>query len=161
MLLFNWYWLIFPHDISVTNMAVTCVITAYATRQNSQIICQRVYKRCWMVNKAKRGDKNYSRHETSQQYPDCHTQFQALQCAHSRQVQHNTIHQFTADRTANTKRGNQYRLQFQAFYVMFRSRYSSGHADQLVLSTVLGTLDSGPSALPGVTEYELLLSRWL
>ena len=107
----------------------------------------------------KRGDKNYIRHETSQQYPHCHTQFQALQCADSRQVQHNKIHQFTADRTANTKHGNQYRLQFQAFYVMFCSKYSSGGADQLVLSTVLGTLDSGPSALPGVTEYELLLSR--
>ena len=97
--------------------------------------------------------------KTSQQYHHCHTQFQALQCADSRQVQHTKIHQFTADRTVNTKCGNQYRLQFQAFYAMFRSRYSSGGADQL--STVLGTLYCGPSALPGVTEYELLLSRWL
>jgi len=37
MLLLNWYWPTFPHDISVTNMAVTCVIPPYVTRQNSQI----------------------------------------------------------------------------------------------------------------------------
>jgi len=65
------------------------------------------------------------------------TQYQALQCADSRQVQHTKIHQFTGDRTANTKRGNQYRLQFQAFNILFFSRYSSGGADQLVLSTEL------------------------
>ena len=81
---------------------------------------------------------------------------QQAQCAHNRQVQHTKIHQFTGDRTANTKCGNQHRLQFQAFYVMFCSRHSSGDADQLVLSTVLGTLDSRPSALFGITEYEML-----
>jgi hypothetical protein len=39
---------------------------------------------------------------------------------------------------------------------MFCSRHSSGGADQLVLSTVLSTLDSGPSPLSGITEYEML-----
>jgi hypothetical protein len=82
---------------------------------------------------------------------------QALQCADNRQVQHTKIHQFTGDRTAKTKHGNQYRLQFQAFYVMFCSRYSCGGADQLILSRVLGTLDSGPSALSVITEHEMLL----
>ena len=154
MLLFNWYWPTFPQDICDRPRSDKCHTSLWWG-----ITCQRLYKRCWMVNKAKRGDKNYSRHETSQQYPHCHTQFQALPCADSRQVQHTKIHQFTADRTVNTKCGNQYRLQFQAFYAMFRSRYSSGGADQL--STVLGTLYCGPSALPGVTEYEILLSRWL
>jgi len=74
---------------------------------------------------------------TSQLYPYCHTQFQALQCADSRQVQHTKIHQFTGDRTANTMCGNQQRLQFQAFHILFFSSYSSGGADQLVLSTEL------------------------
>jgi hypothetical protein len=92
----------------------------------------------------------------SQQYPYCHTQFQALQCAHSWQVQHTKNRKFTGDRTANTKRNNQYGVQFQAFCVMFCSRHSSVSADQLVLSTVLGTLDSGPSALSGITECEML-----
>ena len=36
-LLFNCYWPTFPHDISVTNIALTCAIPAYKTRQNSQI----------------------------------------------------------------------------------------------------------------------------
>jgi len=44
---------------------------------------------------------------------------------------------------------------------MFCSRHSSGGADELVLSTVLGTSDSGPSALFGITEYEMLLCRGL
>jgi len=118
-------------------------------RQNSQI-----YK-----NKMYTGNYNYDIDDTSQQYPYCHTQFQALQCADNMQVQHTTIHQFTADRTANTKCGNQYRLQFQAFYVMFCSRYSSDGADQLVLSTVPGTLDNGTSPVSGTTEYEMLLCR--
>jgi len=78
-----------------------------------------VYQWSWMVNKMYRGDYNYNTDDTSQQYPYCHTQFHALQCADNRQVQHTKIHQFTADRTVNTKCGNQYRLQFQAFYVMF------------------------------------------
>jgi len=37
MLLLNWYWATFPYGISVTNMAVTCVTTAYVTRQESQL----------------------------------------------------------------------------------------------------------------------------
>ena len=69
-----------------------------------------------------------------------------------------TIHKFTGDRTANTKRGNQYRLPFQAFNVMFCSRYSSGGADQLVLSTVLGTSHNATSPVSGKTEHEMLLS---
>jgi len=42
------------------------------------------------------------------------------------------------------------------FISYFETRHSSGDADQLVLSTVLGTLDSRPSALFGITEYEML-----
>jgi len=74
---------------------------------------------------------------SSQLYPYCHTQFQALQCADSRQVQHTKIHQFTGDRTANTKCTIQQRLQFQAFHLQFLSSYFSSGADQLVLSTEL------------------------
>jgi len=73
-------------------------------------------------------------------------------------VQHTKIHQFTVDRTANTKCSNQYRLQFQAFYVMFCSRYSSDGAAQLILSTVLGTLGSATSPMLDKTENEMLLS---
>ena len=88
----------------------------------------------WSANNSERGEYNYNRDDTSQQ-SHCHTQFQALQCADSRQVQHTKIHQFTGDRTANTKCGKQYRLQLQAFYVKFCSRYSSGGADyQLYLA---------------------------
>jgi hypothetical protein len=43
---------------------------------------------------------------------------------------------------------------------MFYSRHSSGGADQLLLSTILSTLDSGHSPLPGITEYEMPLCRW-
>jgi hypothetical protein len=39
---------------------------------------------------------------------------------------------------------------------MFCSRHSSDDADQLVLSTVLGTLDNVPFPLSGITEYEML-----
>ena len=81
-------------------------------------ICQSEYKLGWMANKIKRGDYNYNRDNASRQYPYCHTQFQALQCADNRQVQHTKIHQFTGDRTGNTKCGNQYRLQFLAFYIV-------------------------------------------
>ena len=111
-------------------------------------ICQRGYKRGLNGEKDEVGRLQL---QQSQQYPYSHTQFRVPQSAHNRQVQHTKIHQFTADRTANTKCGNQYRLQFQAFYVLFCSRHSSGDADQLVLSTVLGTLDSRP-ALFGITE---------
>jgi hypothetical protein len=120
--------------------------------------CQRAYKQGQMVNQMERGDYNQNRYKTSQQYPYYHTQFQALQHADNSQVQHIKIHQFASDRTAKPEHGNQYRSQFQALYVMFCSRYFSGGADQLVLSTVLCVLDNGPSTVPGITEYETVLS---
>jgi hypothetical protein len=83
---------------------------------------------------------------------------QALQCAVQTTGRCNTPRFISSlVTTVKTKHGNQYRLQFQAFYVMFCSRYSSGGADQPVLSRVLGTLDSGPSALSVITEHEMLL----
>jgi hypothetical protein len=39
---------------------------------------------------------------------------------------------------------------------MFCSRYSSVGADQMVLSSVLGTLGSGLSALNGIIENKML-----
>ena len=95
-------------------------------------IIQRGYKLVWMADKTERGDFNCNRDNTLQLYPYCHTQ-----CADSRQVQHTKIHQFTGDRTANTKCGKQYRLQLHAFHILLFSRYSPGGADQLVLSTEL------------------------
>jgi len=111
------------------------------------------------VNSMERGNWKYKIVDTSQQYSYCNTQFQTIKCADSRQLQHTKFHQFTDDRTA--KCGKQYRLQLQSLYVMFCSRYSSGWAAQLLLSTVFVTSDGGPPALFDIKEYEILLCRGL
>jgi hypothetical protein len=115
-------------------------------------------------------------YNTSQQYPYCHTQYFTAISLPSHTIpdttvcrqqagathQNSLVHWRTAKTTnCEDNHGSQYRLQYQNFYVMFWNRYSCGGADQLVLSNVLGTLDSGPSTLPGITEYEMLLSGWL
>ena len=157
---------ILTHTYTHTNVTVQLILTHIRTwhicdQHGSEMCHTSLYDKAEQSDISVKGCKNGFEWQMSQQYPYCHAQFQALHCADNRHEQHTKIHQFTADRTANTKCGNQYRLQFQAFYVMFCSRHSSGGADHLVLSTVLGTLDSGHSALPAITEYEVLLCRWI